>query len=437
LSITTIADLKPDDKNANRGNVRGTGMLEESLRKFGAGRSILIDKNNRVIAGNKTLEGAASIGLEDVQIVESDGTRLIAVKRTDLDLDDPKTRELAIHDNRVGQVNLEWDAAVLAELAQEGVNLDHLWSEDELTALLADVAGAPAPLLGDPDEIPEVVETRCKPGDLWKLGEHRLQCGDSTKAEDVARLMCGGRAVCMWTDPPYGVSIVGGNRRQYEAERIAERGKSATIQNDTKADLPELLYGAFSLAGEVLEPGAPYYCARPPGEHSFLFADAIRKLGWKLHQELQWVKGNMVLGHSDYHLKHETIMYGWIPGPGRSGRGNHEGSRWFGDNSQTSVMELPLGESPDHPSMKPVALLVAHLTNSTPVGGAVYDPFLGSGTTLIACEQLGRRCYGMEVDPHYCDVILTRWENATGKTAERMVKADPQYQEAAGARPTG
>lgn len=141
---TTIAALTPDEKNANRGNQRGTGMIEESLRKYGAGRSILVDKNGRVIAGNKTLEGATSIGLEDVIVVETDGKKLVAVKRTDLDLDSPEARELAIADNRTGQVNLEWDPAVLSELAQEGVDIHQFWSENEFNLLLGQI--------GEPDD---------------------------------------------------------------------------------------------------------------------------------------------------------------------------------------------------------------------------------------------------------------------------------------------
>lgn len=197
------------------------------------------------------------------------------------------------------------------------------------------------------------------------------------------------------------------------------RPESATIANDTPDGLLDLL--VIAMGNAPLAPGAPWYCARPAGAHSFLFADAIRKLGWRLHQELQWVKGNAALGHSDYHIKHETILYGWTPGAGRSGRGKHEGSRWHGDNGQTSVYETA-GQlsSPDHPTMKPVELVEWNLRNSTPLGGGVYDPFLGSGTTLIACEQLGRRCYGIEIEPRYVDVTVRRWEEFTGQTAVRV-----------------
>ena len=243
---------------------------------------------------------------------------------------------------------------------------------------------------------------------LWEVGKHRLMCGDATEDQEVHQLMDGRRALCMWTDPPYGVGIVGGFRRLSEDARKRVRPSSSVIMGDTPSEVPVLLDKVFSLIQEVMEPGSPWYCARPAGEHSFLFADALRNLGWHLHQELQWVKGTMVLGHSDYHLRHETIMYGWLPGPGRPGRGAHAGSRWFGDNSQTSVMEIPLAHSPNHPATKPVALVAAHLANSSPHGGVVVDPFLGSGTTMVASEQLGRICYGMEIEPKYVAVALER-----------------------------
>lgn len=213
----------------------------------------------------------------------------------------------------------------------------------------------------------------------------------------------------MWTDPPYGVSYVGKTKN------------ALTLQNDGADGLANLLEGAFAQATKALEAGAPFYIAHPAGGQCLVFGNAIVAAGWQFHQTLIWVKDSMVLGHADYHFKHEPIYYGWVPGPGRSGRGNHEGSRWNGDHSQVSVFEVPRPKaSPDHPTGKPVALVTAMLANSTETGGTTYDPFLGSGTTLIAAEQLGRRCYGLEIEPRYCDVIVRRWEAFTGNTAERV-----------------
>jgi DNA modification methylase len=141
-----------------------------------------------------------------------------------------------------------------------------------------------------------------------------------------------------------------------------------------------------------------------------VFWKVIDAIGWKIHEQLVWVKDSMVLGHSDYHLKHESILYGWTPGDGRPGRGNHEGSHWYGDNSQVSVFEIPRPKrSEEHPTMKPVELVEAQLQNSTRPGDLVYEPFSGSGTTLIACERLGRKCRAVEISPAYVAVAIQRW----------------------------
>jgi len=285
-------------------------------------------------------------------------------------------------------------------------------ADGAIAGMLAELTGANEPKAGktDPDDVPNLdgVAIYVNRGDIYRLGDHRLMCGDSTSA-DVVRIMDGRRASCMWTDPPYGVSYVGKTK------------KAMTIENDGADGLRELLAGAFSRASEALEPGAPFYIARPAVAQSLTFGDAVREAGWHLHQELQWVKDSMVLGHSDYHLKHETIMYGWTPGPGRSGRGNHDGSRWHGNNAQVSVFEVPRPKrSDEHPTAKPVALVEAMLENSTQLGSLLWEPFLGSGTTLIAAERLGRRCYGMEIDPKYAQVAIERWEQFTGKKAEKV-----------------
>lgn len=247
-----------------------------------------------------------------------------------------------------------------------------------------------------------------RPGDLWELGRHRLLCGDATNETDVLRLMEGERAACLWTDPPYGVEYVG------------KTTDALTIENDGAEELPALLRGAFALAGRVLEPGAPYYVAHPAGPLAVEFALAIRDLGWRVHEGLVWVKDVFVLGHSDYHFQHEPLLYGWTPGPGRSGRGRHEGSRWYGDDAQSSVLQVPRPRrSEDHPTSKPVELVARCLLNSTRAGDLVYEPFAGSGSTLIACEQLGRVCRAIEIAPRYADVIVARWEALTGGKATR------------------
>jgi DNA modification methylase len=257
---------------------------------------------------------------------------------------------------------------------------------------------------GDADAVPEPPkESITKPGDIWLLGDHRVLCGDSTKEEDVQALLVGQRPSLMWTDPPYGVDYVGKTK---DAMRI---------KNDGKDGLEILLSGAFQVADSVLAEGAAVYIAHPAGALSVVFDTCFVMQGWRLHQTLIWVKDSMVLGHSDYHFKHEPITFGYKPGPGRRGRG---GEGWFGDDSQVSVFEVPRPKrSEEHPTMKPVELIEIMVKNSSPSGGLVFDPFLGSGSTLIACERTGRHCAGLEIDPIFCDVIVRRWEEFTGKKA--------------------
>jgi DNA modification methylase len=197
--------------------------------------------------------------------------------------------------------------------------------------------------------------------------------------------------------PPYGVNYVGKTR------------DALTIENDGADGLQDLLTAAFTLAGDALEPGSPFYIAHPAGPLCLVFGAAVLSVGWKIHQTLMWLKDSMVLGHADYHYKHEPIFYGWTPGVGRSGRGNHDGSRWYGDNSQTSVFDIARPKrSEDHPTMKPPELVEACIRNSSPRDGIVLDLFLGSGTTMVAAHNLGRVCYGMEIDEGYAAVILER-----------------------------
>ena len=396
-----LADLKPDEKNANKGTPRGNQMIEDSLRRYGAGRSILLDKHGNIIAGNKTAENAGAIGMEGVLVVQSDGSRLVAVQRTDLDIDDPRTRQLAIADNRAAQVSLDWDAEALKGLADDGVDLAPFWTKDELADMWP---LEPASLLTGDDDVPETPEEpRTKPGDLYVLGHHRLLCGDSTCITDVERLMGGRLAACMWTDPPYGVNYTGKTKDVLK------------IKNDAGIDLRELLNGAFSCATIVLQCGAAVYVAHPAGALNVTFGVCFLDAGWRLHQTLIWDKGTIVLGHSDYHFSHEPIFYGYTPGDGRFGRG---GKGWYGDDSQRSVLQFPKpSRNESHPTMKPVALVEYCLGNSSRPGDVVLDLFGGSGSTLIACEKTGRKCFMMELDPRYCDVIVTRWERATGKKA--------------------
>lgn len=355
-------------------------------------RPILATADGTIYAGNMRYRAASHLKMSAVPAIVEDVPEKLA-------------KERALRDNaQWGDWNDDQLAEMVYQMAASGSDVKLLGiEEDELARLLGLTGADGTEGLTDPDELPEDVPTRSKRGDLWLLGEHRVLCGDATSAEDVARVMGGEKASCMWTDPPYGVSYVGKTK------------DALTIQNDGADDLPAFLHDTFATVSAALRPGAAIYIARPAGALSVVFGVAFVGNGWRLHEELQWVKDSMVLGHSDYHLKHETIMYGYAPGEGRFGRG---GKGWYGDDSQVSVFEVDRPKaSPDHPTGKPVELVSVMLRNSTAGSDVVYDPFLGSGTTLIACEQLGRKCYGLEIEPKYVDVILRRWENFTGKTA--------------------
>ncbi len=403
-AVAPLSSLTPDPRNARKHNDRNLAQIEAALREVGAARSVVVDEAGTILAGNATVQAAMQVGLTHVRVVEADGTELVAVRRSGLT--PVQKRRLALFDNRAAEL-AEWDTEVLASLADE-LDLSDLWEPDELADLLAQAEAPPVALLGDPDQVPPLpADPITQPGDLWLLGQHRLLCGDSTKSEDLQRLMAGDVAACLWTDPPYGVNYTGGTP------------DALTLANDAPEGLEGLLRASFTHATQALSPGAPFYIAHPAGPLSLVFGQIVTDLGWRLRQTLVWVKDSLVLGHADYHYRHEPILYGYLPGgTGRRGRG---GKCWHGDDAQTSVFEVPRPKaSPDHPTSKPVALITAMLANSTRPGELAIDLFGGSGSTLVACEQLGRRARLLELDPKYCDVVVRRWEELTGKQAERI-----------------
>ena len=413
---TTIAlkALTPDDHNANKGTPRGTGMLEESLRKFGAGRSILADKHLRIIAGNKTLEGAAAIGLEGALVVQSDGTRLVVVQRTDLDLDDPVARELALADNRVGEVNLEWDAEALQALHASGSDLSAYFREDELLEILSQDIGETEGHT-DPDDVPEERATDIKLGDLFELGKHRLLCGDSTKAEDVARVMGQDRAGLMNTDPPYGIG--------FDNSALGPtRTKRRAIANDGKKDdaLQAFLELAFkAAAAHALKIDAAWYLWHADLTQG-VFAAAAAAAKVVLHRQIIWSKPRLILGRGQYHWKHEPCFMGWVEGNQAPdyGRGN-------GERDQTTVWEVAgITQSErdelNHATPKPVGLFAIPIIKHLRAGEVCYEPFAGSGPQVIAAEQCGVSCRAIELHPPFVQTIIDRWEAFSGSKAVKV-----------------
>lgn len=252
---------------------------------------------------------------------------------------------------------------------------------------------------------PEPIESRVKPGEIWALGRHRMLVGDSTDKESVRKLLDGVLADCCWTDPPYGVSYVG------------KTADALTIENDGAKDLPVLIKNSFKVIAAALKPGSPVYVAHPAGVLQQVFVNEFIE-AFSLRQQLVWVKNTFALGHSDYHYRHEPILFGYTKGgEGRRGRGS---DNWYGDHSQDSVFEVDKpSRNGDHPTMKPLELIEAMLKNSTHSQSVLFEPFLGSGSTLITAQRMpGKRTvYGCELSPEYCEIVIRRFEEFTGEVA--------------------
>jgi DNA modification methylase len=427
------SELTPDDDNANLGTQRGMGLLEESLRSAGAGRSIVVDRNGKIIGGNKTAEKAMELGIP-VTVVETDGTTLIAVKRIDLDLDDPNSpaRELALADNRVGQVNLAWAAEALERTREKA---EKYWFPEELDvmgvghpdpfghitgdgALLPSPHGEEAPEVEVDDAALDDEAAVTQPGDVIQLGTHRLVCGDATMLASWEALFFGEAdrgAQMVLTDPPYGVDVAAKNRF---LDRL-QRGNSNRVTEDMDGDdqentggLEEMLHASFAYLLARTDPGAPWYVFGPSGDNLWRFSKALSDIG-VLRQTIAWVKNNATFAPLgvDYHWRWEPIFYGWSPGAAHS---------FYGDRTHDTLWEFDRPhKSPEHPTMKPVALMAHAVTLSSAAGDLILDPFCGAGASLMAAEQEGRVCYAMELRPAYCDVIVKRWEQYTGQEAIR------------------
>lgn len=390
-----IAELNPYHRNARRGNV---DAIANSLDANGQYKPLVVNegthtgRKNEVLVGNHTLQAAAQLGWDKIAVLM-------------VDIDDSKARRIVLADNRTSDL-ATYDSAELADLLAADDLAGTGFTDVDLDHLLSDLA----PALPEPDEqdIEPPTEPVSQLGDVWVLGRHRLVCGDSTDPEVYAALMGDDRADGMWTDPPYGVEYVGKTK------------DALTIQNDGAEGLASLLTNAFALAAEYLKGGAPFYIAHADSER-VNFETKAREAGLGIRQNLIWVKNSLVMGRSDYHYKHEPILYGFRDGgTGRLGRGSE---RWFGDNAQTTVLEFDRPtRSADHPTMKPIALVEYCLNNSLPRKGLVLEPFGGSGTTLLACERTGRSGRLIELDPRFCDVIIRRWEEMSGEAAHKEVK---------------
>jgi DNA modification methylase len=387
--VVPIADLRPYPGNPRRGNLEA---IQESLRLNGQYRPIVVNRlRMEILAGNHTFLAAKELGWPEILA-------------TLLDVSDEEARRIVLVDNRTNDL-AGYDEEGLLELLEsvdelEGTGYDQAALDD----LLEEVRGC-LPLEED-EVLPLPPEPRSKPGDLYELGGHGLLCGDARDPACYRRLLEGEPAQLLWTDPPYGVA--------YEGKTAA----SLRIENDEPAGLEALLGQSFAAIDGALAEGAPLYVAHPAGARCHAFICAFLTQGWQLRQTLVWVKDALVLGHGDYHYRHEPLLYGYKPAAGRLGRG---GAGWFGGNGECSVLEVERPRaSREHPTMKPPQLIELCLRNSSRRGTLVLDPFAGSGSTLVACERSGRRARLVELDPRYCDVVVERFERLTGERARLL-----------------
>lgn len=407
-NIRSLADLTPDPGNANKGTERGAAMLEKSLQKYGAGRSILADKNGVVLAGNKTLEQAAALGLE-IKTVHTQGDKLVVVVRDDLDHDDPLARELAIADNRVGQISLEWDSDVLRQMQEDGFDMGQFWTKEEFAQQfkLSREHGDK-----DRDTIEVPVETRCQPGDLWCLGDrHYLLCGDATDVDDVQRLVFTKKTPpsLLVTSPPYGVG------KEYDANtKEDDLNAWRQLMSDWTGLWARICpFAAINLAD--LRVG-------PAGREVHTYGELERMCeaaGWSLVATRIWVKPpawNMPYYAHSYRPVDDFEYIGFFGDkPYKERLAKDTEWRYRGTWEMASV-----AANKDHPAKFPVELPERCILMLTDPGDIVCDPFTGSGTTLVACEENDRVFVGSEISPYYCDLTIGRYEALTGTKAVRI-----------------
>ena len=386
-----VEALIPYARNAKQHTDAQVAQIAASIREFGWGAPILVDGKNNVIAGHGRLLAARKLGMDEVPVVPMSH------------LTDTQRRALILADNKIGE-NASWDDELLGleltELRELGFNLDLTgFSPEEWDALINGDEAKDG--LTDDDAVPEVPETPVsKTGDVWVLGEHKLLCGDATKAPDYAALLGDELVDMTFTDPPYNVNYANSAKDKL-------RGKNRAILNDNLGEgFGQFLHDACS--NILARTKGAVYVAMSSSELDTL-QSAFRRAGGRWSTFIIWAKNTFTLGRSDYQRQYEPILYGWRDGADHF---------WCGDRDQGDVWQIKKPQKNDlHPTMKPVELVERAVKNSSKSRDLVLDPFGGSGSTLIACEKTGRRARLIELDPKYVDVIVRRWQDWTGKTA--------------------
>ena len=395
-----IDQLTPYENNAKIHTEEQIEQIKASITEFGMNDPIAIwGKDNTIIEGHGRLIACKELGMAEVPVIRLDS------------LSDEQRRAYTLVHNQT-TMSTGFDIDILnTELDNIDLDMSVFGFDIELDPIETE------PILED--TVPENAETRCKYGDLWQLGDHRLICGDSTDKHTWDKLMNGEKADMVFTDPPYGVAIGDKNaslNEVQESNRITDNISNDTLSED---ELYEMLKSAFINVRENCNDDAVYYVTSPQGGSLglMMMMMMMRDAGLEVRHVLMWKKNTATfsIGRLDYDYQHEPIFYTWTTKHHNYRGGEYRTTVWEYDKPRANNL---------HPTMKPVELVANAIKDGTIEGMSVIDAFGGSGTTLIACEQLNRKCYMAELDPHYCDVIIQRWENLTGKKAVKLGGAE-------------
>lgn len=396
-ATTRLADLQPDPANRRTHPARNLAMTVEALQAVGAARSIVIDEDNLILAGNGVTAAAAEAGITKVQIVDAAGDTLVAVRRTGLTA--AQKRVLALYDNRTAEL-AEWNIEQLTADLQNGEELTAFFLPDELTALLGDEVKRGKT---DPDAIPSPRATMIAPGDLFTLGAHRLLCGDATRAADVARVMGADRASLCLTDPPYSV-----NYSISFSKRAGGHDAGRQMAHHESSD-PTKLLNEFLRACPV----GLLVMTFPVDRHLFALAGALRAADYVTVRELIWVKDAATFHPgATYQQQHEPILI--------CRRSGVKFPNTVPAEATTVIQSPRVLIHSDHPTEKPQSVWLSLLEWHSVTRDIVFDPFSGSGGTIMACEQLSRSTRALEIEPTYCQVTIDRWEAFTGEKAVKV-----------------
>ena len=384
-----LADISAYKNNSRTHSDLQIKQIAASINEWGFTVPVLVDETGQLIAGHGRVDAARLLGLEDVPCMVAAGWS------------DDQKRAYVIADNKLTD-NGGWDDSILAAelqaLGDVGFDLDLIGFDDlELASLIEDKTEG----LTDPDDVPDVPEVPVSVmGDVWLCGRHRLACGDSTSADVVSALLGDVKPHLMVTDPPYGVEYDADWRNHaLRADGTADGGRAiGKVENDDRADWSEAW---------ALFPGDVAYVWHA-GLFAGVVAESLETSGFKLRSQIVWKKSNFSIGRGDYHWHHEPCWYA-VRGTGH----------WAGDRKQSTIWEIPKPHKSEtgHSTQKPVECMKRPIENNSSPGQAVYEPFSGSGTTIIAGEMTGRHIYAIELNPAYVDVAITRWQDFTGEKA--------------------